>query len=161
LHMIVLAADLSPVLSFLDALGKAITPAGQLLLETRPESLTLICHLLAEVANQATLTALVALELLPTLFTISSQALDRRQTLIVEKLAQVLGVVFVEVIDNLEGEILLAIEVVIKGSLGHPGGFEHLLDARVVVALFQHDLRARFKKRALCDFLCAGLSGHL
>jgi len=116
--------------------------------ETHTKDFILIRHLLAQVGDEAASTALALFRFLNGAIYIILDAFKRRYFGIGESLVQLLYVVFVKSVDDGETKVLFARKIVVKRALWHVAGSQDFIDARGVVALFEHDVDARLYEQA-------------
>lgn len=136
-------------LCFIENSGECRCASLHNFFQAHAEHFILVRHLLAEIGDEAAATALTLFGFLYGPIYIVLDALERSDLGVGERLVQLLNIVFVEGVDDGETEIFLAGKVVVKGALRHIAGGQHFVNARGVVALFEHDVDARLDEKAL------------
>src|SRR5262249_46314756 len=123
-----------------------------------PKDLALGRHLLTQVADQTAVTALLRFQSLAHALEVAAEPLKRTQRGVSEVALDVGLVAFGKMVKNLKAEVLLAVKIVVEGTLGHRGGLKHRLNPRVVVPLLQKNPPAGLQQRRLRLFLAHGLT---
>ncbi|MPN11304.1 hypothetical protein SDC9_158605 [bioreactor metagenome] len=112
--------QLASALRFGEAACKARLPVFEGASESKPETLWKRAHLLPQIADQATTTEFVPCHALLRIDNERAQAIERRQCPVTQVTIQFAGEEHAITLDQREAVGLLAIEVVIEGTLRHP-----------------------------------------